>query len=237
MIENAINKIVVWGDSITKGIVQGSEGKQYVVNPENSLKMAGKELGIEIINHSYFGCTIGKGTSVLLRDFSKEIQCDAAIIEFGGNDCDFHWKEISENPDGHHEPRTPLDAFSKNLRNIISTLKEHHVTPILMNLVPLVPERYFKHITQELNAENILKWLGDIDFLYRWHESYSTEIVNIARSENCLLLDIRRQFLMEHNYQRLLCEDGIHPNAEGQLFMKNYFIQAGKSEKFRKALL
>lgn len=162
------------------------------------------------------------------------MKCDAAIIEFGGNDCDFNWKEISENPEKQHTPNTPLNVFSENLKFMISTLKSHGVTPILMTLVPLVPERYFKFISKNLNADNILKWLGDVGFLYRWHESYSSEIINIARSENCLLLDIRSRFLTEHNYQRFLCDDGIHPNIQGQQFMSNFFVEASKSERFCK---
>lgn len=226
------SKIAVWGDSVTKGIVQGSGDKSYIVNPENSLKIAGEKLGIEIINHSYFGCTVKKGKDVIIRDIKKNIDCDAAIIEFGGNDCDFNWSEISEHPELHHEPNTPLNVFSETIQFIIQTLREHKITPILMTLVPLVPERYFSFISRNRNPMHILKWLGDVNFLYRWHETYSSEIFNIARNKGCMLLDIRKQFLMDRNYQRFLCDDGIHPNKEGQRLMQNFFIESSKSDRF-----
>lgn len=226
------SKIAVWGDSITKGIIQSFGNKQYMVNPENSLKIAGEKLGIKIINHSYFGCTVSKGKDVLIHDIEKNIDCDAAILEFGGNDCDFNWTEVSEHPEKEHEPHTPLHIFSETIQFMIKTLREHNVTPILMTLVPLVPERYFSFISKNLNPANILKWLGDIGFIYRWHESYSCEIFDIARNTGCLLLDIRKQFLMDRNYQRFICEDGIHPNKEGQKFMQNFFIESSKSDRF-----
>lgn len=230
--EKPASKIAIWGDSVAKGIIQSSGDKQYVINPENSFKIAGEKLGIKVINHSYFGCTVRKGKKVLINDIKKNIDCDAAILEFGGNDCDFNWTEVSEHPEKYHEPNTPLNIFSETIQFMIRILRENNIIPILMTLVPLVPDRYFSFISKNRNSSNILKWLGDINFIYRWHELYSSEIFNIARNKGCMLLDVRKQFLMDRNYQRFICEDGIHPNREGQQFMQKFFIESSKSDRF-----
>jgi len=85
-----------------------------------------------------------------------------------------------------------------------------------MSLPPLVPEKYFKFITSNgPNPERVLAWLGDVGFLYRWHELYSNKIVKLAGFLQCRLLDVRSAFLSQKDYARYVCEDGIHPNEEG----------------------
>lgn len=44
------------------------------------------------------GRTITKGHEILTKDLAKDATNDIAIIEFGGNDCDFNWAEVAENP-------------------------------------------------------------------------------------------------------------------------------------------
>ena len=101
-----------------------------------------------------------------------------------------------------------------------------------MTLPPLVPERYFFTISRGLDPRNILNWLGDVHRLYRWHEMYSAAIARFALENNCFLIDMRMEFIAEHNYQRLICEDGIHPNEEGHRFMGSVFVKTGQNVIF-----
>ncbi len=233
---HTIKTLNVWGDSILKGIVQNSSAqetadasdKQYIVLKENSLNLAAQKLDVEVVNHSYFGSTIAKGRQIVEKDLSRGVHCQAAIIEFGGNDCDYKWQEVAAAPLAHHEPRTPLNRFVSELRKITDMLKTAGIRPILMTLPPLVPERYFKTITKNADPDIIRSWLGDIHFLYRWHELYSDEIAKAALRNGCFLIDMRRAFLAERNYYDLICEDGIHPNEAGHQFMHNVFTRTAE---------
>ncbi len=223
---NSTKTLAVWGDSILKGIVQGTEGKMYSVLPDNALKLAADNFDITIINHCYFGSTVSKGKSLLQRDMERNIECDAGIIEFGGNDCDYDWTALCQAPGEHHLPRTPIEQFAERVQEMIDLLRSRGIRPVLTTLPPLVSDRYFKTISRGLDADFILKWLGDEAYLYRWHEMYSDEIIKLALKNDCFLIDLRKAFLEERNYQRLFCEDGIHPNRDGHQFIYRIFEKA-----------
>ena len=87
--ENGINKISVYGDSILKGAVTGTgSGNMFDIIAENSLSLASKKLGFELNNQSVFGNIITKAQRKLNKEIEKGTAGDAAIIESGGNDCD-----------------------------------------------------------------------------------------------------------------------------------------------------
>lgn len=67
-----------------------------------------------------------------------------------------------------------------------------------------------------LSRENILHWLGDENAIYRYQEMYCRTIEEIAGEENADLVDLRGAFLSDRKLDAYLCEDGIHPNANGQ---------------------
>ncbi len=59
------------------------------------------------------------------------------MVELGGNDCDYNWKEISENPDKEYYPNTPLPKFIESINTIIEKFRANGIEPILTNLPPL----------------------------------------------------------------------------------------------------
>ena len=64
-------------------------------------------------------------------------------------------------------------------------------------------------------GENVLKWLGDVERIYRTHRGYSEILCQVARTVNAHLIDVRGAFERAGDSLRRLCVDGIHPNAEG----------------------
>jgi len=91
------------------------------------------------------------------------------------------------------------------------------IEPYLVTLPPIDAERYFDFISRDgLSKDNILKWLGDKDHIYRYHERYSAHLAKIAREMGTKILDVRAAFLDIWNSRRLFCSDGIHPTEEGQ---------------------
>jgi len=216
MLNKTLNNIGLFGDSILKGIQINPVNKKYYVNNNINLEMLSKKYSIQIKNYSSFGCTVLKGSDLLKKRLEKNIGCDAIIMDYGGNDCDYNWKAISDNPDGNHFPNTPMELFTEAYCGIIDTLKKKGILPILTTLPPLEPQRFFEWFCGDLNKKNILMWLGEINNIYCHQENYSREIEKIALEKQVPLVDLRGAFLKFGNIKALLCEDGTHPNTSGQ---------------------
>jgi len=109
---------------------------------------------------------------------------------------------------------------------VLQMLKQNGFKPVLMTLPPLDAERYFAWFTRAgLDQSAILSWLGDVQFIYRWHESYSSAIWEIGEAHNVPVVDIRKAFLEQRNYSLFLCKDGIHPNTEGHRLITSEIIK------------
>ena len=80
-----------------------------------------------------------------------------------------------------------------------------------------------------LNKDNILRWLGDIQHIYRWHERYNNTVVQTAQACGCLLIDIRDAFLAQKRYEDYLCADGIHPNQKGHALIEAVLERFGQA--------
>jgi len=208
--------ISVWGDSILKGIVR-DDTEGYHVLDTNCVKCFAASTGSTVSNHASFGMTTIKAFERIKRSIIRTPpeKNDIVLIEFGGNDCDFNWSEISENPEVAHDPKTPLALFAANMQSIIDVFKNLNLSLILMSLPPLEPNRYLEWISRGLNKANILNWLGDVNKIYRWQEVYNDTVVDMARKNNLGLIDVRKNFLMSDHYTSLICDDGIHPNKRG----------------------
>ena len=219
-----IKDIVVFGDSILKGIQINPLNLRYRVDNHIGIDAISKKHAVSIENHSKFGCTISRGYAAIEKWLQKGERCDAIVMDFGGNDCDFVWKEIAERPTEHHEPNTPLSVFADTYRKLIDMLKKSGILPVLTTLPPLAPQKFFDWFMNGLNKENVLKWLGDVNAIYRHQESYSREIEKIALEEDVPLVDLRGEFLKNRQIDQLLCEDGTHPNTEGQKTITSAFL-------------
>ena len=224
----------VFGDSIARGVILDDQGS-YKPLKDCFASLAAEELGVALVNKARFGCTIAKGREIIERTLdrflgkSKEPVFDYVFLEFGGNDCDFRWDEISVKPYAQHLPATPPELFVKQYSEVIEELRARGLKPILLTLPPLVAERYFAWFTRTgLDQKAILKWLGDIEFIYRWHESYSCLVWEIGEKYDAPVIDIRKTFLEQRNYQRFLCKDGIYPNVDGHSLIKAEIVAFAK---------
>lgn len=225
--ENGINSIGVWGDSILKGAVTGYSDHLFdVLEDENSLTLASRQLGFSLKNFSVFGNVLAKSQRRMMRTLESGKTYDLGIIESGGNDCDYDWQPVSDEPDAPHEMRTPLPIFLRMLGEMVDALREQKITPLLTTMPPLVPDRWFKQITRDRNEQAILQFLGGNPFKpYTTHELYSTEIFYFARERGVQLVDLRRAMLSAPNYRDLMCEDGIHPNKAGYAYLAEVWVR------------
>ena len=218
-------KIGIWGDSLMQGVVLDEVAGRYRILKDNAVTMCSQALKATIENFSKFGCTVTKGKQRLIQHLDKGKTCDIAILEYGGNDCDMPWAEISAQPEQQHSPKVPLKVFSAQIQDMINALVSHGTIPLLTTLPPLHHERYLSWICRNgLNKESILRFLGDSHHIYRHHERYSLEISKLAIENDCRVVDVRAAFLDYKNYADLICTDGIHPNDKGQMLIRETFM-------------
>ncbi len=222
---NVVRKIEVFGDSILKGIQLNPFSKKYQVDNHIGIDALSSRFSLQIENRSKFGCTLGKGYELLRKFLDSGFRCDAVVMDFGGNDCDFDWKAVSEDPTAEHSPHTPLALFVELYQKAIELVRRHGIVPILTTLPPLVPQRFFDWFCGKYNRENILSWLGDINAIYRYQENYSRTVGKIAQAAAVPLVDLRGVFLRHRRIEGFFCEDGTHPNTEGQKLITGAFLE------------
>lgn len=227
MVEKIKNpyKFLISGDSISKGVIYDDVKRKYVVIENNYISLLQDKIDGIVYNTARFGNTLFKGVRKLKSDVETK-NPDFVLIEYGGNDCDFLWNEIAENPTIDHKPKNDFNSFEKQLKDTIVYLKKSKVTPILLTLPPLNADRYFKWVSRNnsLAEKNIMKWLGSVTKIYWWQEKYNSIIIKIAEETNTRWIDIRGAFLQSPDYSDLLCIDGIHPNEKGHQIIANKII-------------
>jgi acyl-CoA thioesterase-1 len=208
--------IVVYGDSISRGVIFDNEKQEYSLLLESFTNLVRDHLKGVVFNAAKFGNTIVDGLQRLQNDVLRR-KPDIVLIEFGGNDCDYQWDLIAEGPSGEFHPNTECSAFYTILTGLVEKLDAMKIIPVLVSLPPLDPDKYFRWISHnsEQAKTNILQFIGSISHIYAWHERYNAAILRVAEETKTRLIDIRSAFLQEDDYTKLICVDGIHPNKEG----------------------
>jgi lysophospholipase L1-like esterase len=219
-----LRNVGIFGDSILKGIQIDTDNKRYRVQNHIDFEKISRKHQLVLNNYSLFGCTVKKGGMMLDKKIGTGKSYDIVVLEYGGNDCDFNWKEISDFPGADHTPNTPPNIFFDTYCRIINMLKNKCIIPILTNLPPLEPQKFFDWFCNGLNKSNILKWLGSVNAIYRVQESYSRMVERIASETKTQLIDLRGAFLEHRHIDSLLCEDGTHPNTAGQKIITETFL-------------
>lgn len=212
-----LRKVYVWGDSIAKGIVFDAARGRYVGLRERSgFSRAAEALHVEMENHARFGMTSQRGRLALENGLQSAEPGSPVMLSFGGNDVDYDWAAISETPKERHDPHVLPEQFAENMAQMVRDARGAGLIPVLLTLPPIDSERYFSWVTRGLEkGENVLKWLGDVERIYRTHRGYSEILCQVARTVNAHLIDVRGAFERAGDSLRRLCVDGIHPNAEG----------------------
>ena len=205
----------IYGDSIMKGTILDAGYRYHAIMNEYLIKLYDR-FGIEAENRARFGITVKRGHSILLRDIDEGLDCELALVEFGGNDSDFKWSEISMEPDKEHLPLTSMADFKQNIAAMTEELRAQGVQPIMMTLPPIEPNRYLDFVSRNGNSrENILKWLGYVEKIYETHKSYSDAVAEIAQERIVPLVDVRSASPSGNALGEYMCIDGVHPDKKG----------------------
>ena len=211
----------IFGDSILKAVLY--ENGKYRMNMEPEREFSA-ESGIQIHNYARFGCTIRKAIRWIRRDCEESGKPeDSVVLEFGGNDCDYDWARISQNPVLRIQCKTPPEEFAALYREALALIRQSGRRPVAMTLPPIHSLRYLNFVCKNgLIKENLLRWLGDAGAIGRRQRLYSELALQVAREEQAEVIDLRAAFPQDETaLAELLCEDGIHPNQKGQARILN----------------
>ncbi len=230
MMEQKI-KVNIYGDSIMRGTVI-DESLRYRATISRLLAELSDEYALDFKNRAHFGLTVERGEELLERDLATGLDCEYALVEFGGNDCSFLWDEVAQDPALDHQPNTAVLNFEQTITEMVEKLQGARVTPILMTLPPVDSERHLHFIGKDdTGRRNILQWLGDTHMIYRFHELYSRTIADVARKTGAILVDVRKRFLDKHNLKELVGMDGIHLSEKGYRLVCEAFADFIRSHR------
>ena len=210
-----MKKFLLIGDSIMKGVIYSDQTKRYKLCDDFGYDTVANE-NIEINNNSQMGATIDVAIKKLEKLLPEDSSETTVLLEFGGNDCEYNWKTISDDPASTIDCKTPAKLFCELYTDAVRYARSKGAKVILSTLIPIDSERYMNWITRNLNYDNIFKWLHfDLSTLSRWQEYYNSLVEEIARKLYCPIVDLRSDFLASRSYRELICADGIHPTQEG----------------------
>ncbi len=224
---NIKERILVCGDSITRGVIFDETRKRYT-NIENAVTSGvARQMHLNIDNVSKFGNTVKKAINSFKKAISEN-KYGYVIFELGGNDCDFNWKAVANDPCGQHVPNTDYKEYKEILKEMIQTARDNEITPVLVTLPPIDAHKYFNWISSFSDdaKPNILNWLGDVSRIYWWQEKYNAGVLQVASETHCPVIDIRSAILATDDYRDLYCADGIHPNEKGHQLMTSAVIDS-----------
>lgn len=221
-----IKSVIVWGDSILKGIISSEDLTQIRPSEINALQMAGEKLAIEINNKSIYGAHIIKLQSTQTKNLNKGLTADIALIESGTNDCDYEWNDVCTKPFSEITQKVPLADFKRIASEMVDTSRENKITPVLVTAPDLAIHYWKEYITRGLDKEKIAQFIGhDPYVLLRNQEEYMEALRQIAKEKNVQLIDMRVEFRKTSDPMSLMCKDGVHPNIEGHKLMADVFVK------------
>lgn len=204
------DKLYLYGDSLLKATVPDEEFRYHFHAAE---LLSGHP---EVVSRAMMGATVRKGLQLVQRDTQRGLDARYALVGYGGNDSDFDWQAVSDDPAGRHRPKTELPEFRRLLTETVELLRQKGVQPLLMTLPPIDAEKYLRFVCRGgADRGRILSWLGDCQMIYRYQELYSDTVAAVAVEHRVPLIPVRRAFLWDQNYCRMISPDGIHLNMDG----------------------
>lgn len=221
-------KITLFGDSIAKGL-EIKDGKPVKLK-DNAVNIVENYFNITIDNKSCFGQSIARlCRKKIIEQFIEtidETKNNVVVFNLGGNDVDFDWRAVADNPLLNHDCKTPLKNFINCYNHIISLLKANNIKVYLCTLPPLDANLFFNnYISKLVDGKKVMQFFdGDVTNIIRKQEIYNQTIINIANYNNIGLIDLRTKFLNCKNLANLYAEDGMHPNIEGQKLIAETII-------------
>ncbi|EOR22843.1 SGNH/GDSL hydrolase family protein [Cytobacillus oceanisediminis] len=220
-------KIICFGDSLTRGVsfVKGRvriikdnypaflEKLFSVNNPEDTI----------VLNKGVFN----DNSDLLIKRLEKDVLSEKpnyVLLNVGGNDCNFKWQEVAENPDKNHDPIVPISQYIENIGQMVTKMKQSNITPILLTLPPLDPVRYYKFIADRYGT-TISHWISCCGGIEHWHSLYNLHLNKLIDQLNLPSIDVRSALNKAGDVSDFISDDGIHLNSEGYKKMSAFIFE------------
>ncbi len=212
-----MRQIICLGDSVTRGI-SFVRGRMRIMK-ENYPALLQGSVGswAVVLNRGVFN----DNSDGLVERLSSDVLAahpDIVLIEIGGNDCNFHWDEVAKRPDETHESIVPLERYVDNIRALAARIREGGAQPVFMNILPLDPVRYYRHIYSAY-GKSIAHWIALCGGIAYWHDMYNQNLVRLLSSMGVKMIQVREEFEQSGNPAELISDDGIHPTVSGYRLM------------------
>ena len=217
------NTLFVLGDSIGRGILFNEKLNRYSLC-RNTFDTALKSAGVRVFNFAKMGMTSQNALS--LMDRCEESENAVAAIEFGGNDSDLNWNEVSRCPDIFHEAAVPVSKYEDNIASLAEKARKRGMRPVIVTPLPLIAEKFFSYVAKGRDETAIMTYLGTKQSIYRWQERYATAAIRAAHSAGCPVFDARSLFLNRLDFDSLIGPDGMHPNEKGYKVLSDAVVNA-----------
>mgnify|MGYP001267340465 CR=1 FL=1 len=220
--------VCIIGDSITGGVVYLPDSGRYVHCKDSFINLLGDETGAEMRNHSKFGCTVATAFTQIER-FSDDIAASSyTLIMLGGNDSDFDWPAVAASPEQAHSCKTPIPDFVRLYEQLVERVKALGGNPVLLNLMPVDGERYFRWFSKKCDPGALMRFLRKTESIEHWNEMYNIAVMKIAAKLGLPMIDVRSALLSARDFDGLLSEDGIHPSPRGHRTIFEYILPQAK---------
>jgi lysophospholipase L1-like esterase len=212
-------KITLFGDSIGKGITTDNGRIERLQG--GAVELFEKDYGVSVDNRSVYGQSLKRLCQRGLIDkYINEIDSakqNVVVLELGGNDADFNWKTVAEDPTLNHDSNTSIKEFGYLYGETVKKLAKAGVKVVACTIVPIDSERFFNKVIGSLaDKSRVLEFFkGDFNTIHRHQEEFNNEILKKAYTQGAKVIDLRRSFLHTNDFKGLMCQDGIHPNGKG----------------------
>lgn len=204
----------IFGDSILRGVLYENGGYHLCHDRMNVP-------GVLLKNECRMGADSRKGLALAHRVAENCDRNTMALLEFGGNDCNYDWSRISDDPSLILDCTVPPEEYCRNLKEMAAVLSRTGAQVAICTLAPIDETQFMNYISRGLSYDNILQWLGTVHRLYEWQAYYSHLAEQTAKEIGCLLIDLRSAVDVQKRGE-LFCADGIHPTEPCHVLLHRY---------------
>lgn len=211
--------ICLFGDSVAKGIGYDEASQRYIHTDHSFLRLFCAAQGLELLDHARFGCTLAKAQRLAETHWKDASESQATFFMLGGNDCDYDWAAVAQDPNPDRPCSTPMDSFLEGYLDLLARIKMNGGHPVLLSMVPVVSRKYYAWITARHGEAGIRQFLLFPEHIEHWNERYNLALYQIAGQSGVPLIDLRSPLLARKDIGDFYCPDGIHPNQAGHTLL------------------
>lgn len=161
----------------------------------------------------------------LMRSMKDIEPGDTIVLSFESDVIMRDWSLVSEHPGSNAAPIISVETFRNIFESAIISVKSLMATPIIMTLSPIEVNNYLNTISQGLDSQNILRWLGwNKETLSELHEEYNMELYSLAKKTGTTIFDLKKVIPAGDDLPKFLESNGYRLSKEGKRFVEDAIL-------------